>query len=121
MPREFPRSRRVAEEIQRALSEALSSELQDPRLGLVTVTDVELSRDLSHARIYFSAMGGSDAVADAQRALRAARGRLRHTLARQLKLRSIPELRFEYDDSMEKGARIDALLHGADPADGEGL
>ncbi len=121
MPREFPRSRRVGEEIKRVLSEALRRDFQDPRLEFVSVTDVEVSRDLSQARVFFSSLKGQDAAADATHALGSATGRLRRQLSRQLKLRVVPELRFEYDDSLDRGARISALLSGeASPGDKSG-
>ncbi len=118
MPREFPRSRRVGEEIRRIVSEALRRDFQDPRLEFVSVTEVEVSGDLSQARIFFSSLKGKEAAVGAEHALHASCGRLRRTLARQLKLRVVPELRFEYDDSLDRGARISALLAGeASPGD----
>lgn len=112
MPREFPRSRRVGEEIRRVLSEALRRDFQDPRLEFVSVTAVEVSGDLSHARVFFSSLKGQEAAEAAADALRSSSGRLRHLLGKQIKLRIVPELRFEYDDSLDRGARISALLAG---------
>lgn len=119
MPREFPRSRRVGEEIRRIVSEALRRDFQDPRLEFVSVTAVDVSGDLSQARVFFSSLKGQDAASDAAKALRSSTGRLRRLLARQLKLRVVPELRFEYDDSLDRGARISALLAGEASPDDE--
>lgn len=113
MPKEFPRSRRVGEEIHRLLSEALQREFSDPRLALVSITEVEVAGDLSIARVFFTCMNGADRAADATAALQSAGGRLRHILSGRMKLRAIPQLRFEYDDSLDRGEKISALLAGA--------
>ncbi len=110
MPREYPRSRRVGEEIHRLLSEALQREFSDPRLTLVSITEVEVSKDLSVARVFFRTMSGAERADEVGRALRTAGGRLRHLVGSRMKTRAVPELRFEYDDSMDRGERISALL-----------
>ncbi len=110
MPREYPRSRRVGEEMHRLMSAALQRDFSDPRLTLVGITDVEVSGDLSIARVYFSSMNGPDRADEAAAALRSAAGRLRHLVGSRMKMRAVPELRFIYDDSLDRGERISSLL-----------
>lgn len=119
MPKEFPRSRRVGEEVHRLLSEMLQREFSDPRLALVSVTEVDVASDLSVARVFFTCMNGTEHSTDASAALRSAAGRLRHLLGGRMKLRSVPLLRFEYDDSLDRGERISALLASAQRQDSE--
>ena len=91
MPREFERSSRVAGQVQRELAEIIRRELQDPRVRLVTVTNVEVTRDLAHARIYISVLGAQGPQPEVIDALDHASGFLRHALGRVLKMRSIPD------------------------------
>ena len=120
MPREFPRSRRVGEEIHRLLSEALQREFSDPRLALVSLTEVEVANDLSVAQVFFTCMNGADKAEVATAALHSASGRLRHLLSGRMKLRTVPQLRFKYDDSLDRGERISALLADANRREPEG-
>ncbi|MGH8251405.1 MAG: 30S ribosome-binding factor RbfA [Steroidobacteraceae bacterium] len=113
MPREFPRARRVEEQLKRLLSELVRREVKDPRVGLVTITSVEVSRDLTHARIFFTPFAGVGDANSALEALRHAAGYLRHQLRNQMRLRVAPELDFRIDDSVERGARLSALIHDA--------
>jgi ribosome-binding factor A len=122
MPREYSRSSRIADQIQRDLSEAIRTELKDPRVGMVTITAVEVSRDLSHARVFVTSLAGAEAMEESLRALRHAAGFLRSLLARTLRLRTVPELQFVYDESVERGIRLSRLIDeaneptsGADP------
>lgn len=111
--REFPRSRRVSGQILRSLSELIRTELDDPRLRSVTLTGVEVSRDLGHAHVYFSLFDpGQDAQA-AQHALQHAAGLLRGRLAQALTVRHVPELDFRRDESEARAARVDALIDEA--------
>lgn len=114
MPREFSRSRRVGEQIQRELADLIQRELKDPRLGFVTVSGVEVSRDMAYAKVFVSVLGseGDDVERNLQALTRAA-GFLRRELGRRIKLRNTPELRFVYDESIERGARMDALIRRA--------
>ncbi|MDX1570339.1 MAG: 30S ribosome-binding factor RbfA [Xanthomonadales bacterium] len=105
----YGRHERVAGQLRRVLADLIWSEVKDPRLGPVSVTDVEVSRDLSHARVYV-ATSQSETIEQSLKALRNAAGFLRSRLGRELSMRSIPELRFLHDDSIEKGDRIEALL-----------
>lgn len=111
MPKSFSRKTRVAEQIQRSLSELLRREVRDPRLGLVTLTEVRMSPDLSYATVYYSVMGGDATVA--QQILDTAAGFLRGALGRSLGLRHSPEIRFVVDELIEKGAQLSALISNA--------
>lgn len=113
MAREFKRSLRVGEQIQRELALLLQQEVKDPRIGMVTVSDIELSTDLAQARVYVTIYGQDGQQKQALQALNHAAGFLRSELARRLSLRSIPVLRFYYDTAAEQGHRIDALLQAA--------
>jgi ribosome-binding factor A len=113
MPREFSRNQRLGAQVLRTLSELLRFETKDPRLQLVSLTTVELSRDLSVARVYFSLL---DPDADAETVndgLRRANGFLRSQLGRRIKIRHVPELRFHHDDSAAESQRISDLIEGA--------
>ena len=107
----FPRSRRVAQQIQRALSELIRRDVRDPRLGMVTITEVRMSPDLSYAQIYYSVLGAERATA--QKILNAAAEMLRGPVGRALKLRHAPELRFVVDELIESGAHLSALISKA--------
>jgi ribosome-binding factor A len=113
MPREYPRARRIEEQLKRLLSELVRREVKDPRVGLVTITAVEVSRDLSHARVYFTPFAGAGDAAAALEALRHAAGYLRLQVRNQMRLRIAPELDFRLDDSVERVARLSALIHDA--------
>ena len=110
MPREFGRNVRVASQLQRELAELLRSDFKDPRLGMITVSDVEVTRDLSVAKVFVSFLGAQQHTT-ASLAILAEKGpSLRHAVGATMRMRSIPELRFVYDDSLERGFRMDALL-----------
>lgn len=113
MHREFPRSHRVADQIQRELANILRTELKDPRVDtLVTVAGVAVSKDLSHATVYITLLDSGHA-GETIRALNHAAGFLRSELASRMRLRGVPELRFRYDESPERGARLSALIDDA--------
>lgn len=114
MTKESSRPLRVAEQIKRLLALLLRDEVRDPRVAMATVSDVEVSADLAHARVYVTVLGGGEAQGRAAvTALNHAAGFLRRALGRQLTLRSVPELRFFYDDLQERGNRIEALIEQA--------
>ena len=113
----FPRSRRVAQQIQRTLSELIRREVRDPRLGLVTLTEVRMSPDLSYATVFYSVMNANPD--EAHEVLEGAADILRGPLGRALGLRHAPELRFQADDLIESGARLSALINQAVKADAE--
>jgi ribosome-binding factor A len=102
--------RRVSELVHVRLSDLLEHKSKDPRLAMVTITDVEVTPDATRANVYFSVLGGEEARAEALEGLRSAAGWLRRELAQQLRLRNIPELVFRYDRSVERGERISAIL-----------
>ncbi|HEX2667262.1 MAG TPA: 30S ribosome-binding factor RbfA [Gammaproteobacteria bacterium] len=118
MPKEFQRSTRVAEQIQRELAGMVGRVLEDPRAGMVTVTAVQLSKDLSHARVFVSSLGGSLTHQELVQSLQHASGFMRHELGRAMKLRIMPELRFQYDETEERAARLEALIAKANAPDG---
>jgi ribosome-binding factor A len=120
MPRDFPRSRRIAEQIQRELSEIIRVELKDPRIGMITLTDVEVTPDGARARVFFTVLGDSARVDEAAAGLQHAAGYLRSQLARSLNLRIVPQLEFKYDPSVERGARLSQLIDQAVAEDARG-
>jgi ribosome-binding factor A len=117
MPREFPRARRIEEQLKRLLSDLVRREVKDPRVGLITITSAEVSRDLTHANVYFTPFAGSGNAAAALEALQHAAGFLRHQVRNQMRLRVAPELVFHIDDSVERGARLSELIHDAVESD----
>ena len=117
MPREFPRTRRVGEQIQRELADLIRSELKDPRLGMVSISAVQVSRDMGHAKVYVSVLGTEEQSAESVKVLKHAAGFLRHKLGKLLHMRVIPELHFFLDRSLEEGARLGALINEAIASD----
>ena len=113
MAREFPRSRRIAEQVQRELSDIIRLELKDPRVGMITITDVEVTPDNAHARVYFTRLGEASRIDEAAAGLQHAAGYLRSQLAQRLKVRVVPQLHFEYDASVERGIRVSQLIDAA--------
>ncbi|CAN5329489.1 30S ribosome-binding factor RbfA [soil metagenome] len=111
--REFSRSQRLGGQILRTLSELIRSELHDPRLKSVTLTEVKVSRDLSHARAWFGLFDPNQDVEAAREGLNHAAGFLRARLAQSLTIRQVPELRFEHDETAERVERLDALIDAA--------
>lgn len=105
------RPERVAESIKREMAEILGQRLRDPRLGsMISVTDVEVTKDLSVARIYVSVLAPDEARDKALEALNHSIGFVRHELAPRLGLREVPEIRFLLDTSIQSGARVEELL-----------
>jgi ribosome-binding factor A len=113
MPRDFSRAARIADQIQRDLSVLIRQEVKDPRVGLVTITAVEVNRDLSHAKVYVSSLAEVAATEQSVEALQHAGGFLRRQLSRTLKIRSVPQLQFLYDASVERGVRLSHLIDEA--------
>ncbi len=113
MPRDFPRSRRIAEQIQRELSDIIRVELKDPRVGMITITDVEMTPDNAHARVFFTVLGQQPRIDEAAAGLQHAAGYLRSQLAQRIKIRVVPQLHFEYDASVERGIRLSQLIDAA--------
>lgn len=119
MPKDYSRGRRIADQIQRELSDIIRLEIKDPRVGMVTITDVEVSQDNAHAKVFFTALGEPVQQEAAERALNHAAGFLRSALAQRLKLRTVPQLRFDYDASVERGMRLSKLIDQAVSGDTE--
>lgn len=123
MPREFSRSLRVAEQLQRELAVLIRDDVKDPRLGMVSISGVEVSRDMAHAKIFVSVLGEGQVAKESLEVLTRAASFLRRELGRRMLLRSVPQLRFIHDRSLEEGARMSALIdtalgkHKPDPQD----
>lgn len=107
------RTRRVAEELQHELAELLRSEVKDPRVGMVTVTRVEVTADMAHARVHFTHLSGKAHADEAVAALARTAGFLRSQLAHRLRVYTVPQLKFVYDDSIESGMRLSKLIDDA--------
>lgn len=112
MPREFSRSERMAEQLRRELAEIVRDEIKDPRLGFVSFTEVRMSRDLSHAVIYCSVLNSED-QAESIEVLNRAVGFIRKEVARRIRARIVPTLKFAIDDSVVRGAAMDSLISKA--------
>lgn len=111
MPANFPRSRRVAEQIRNELADILWREVQDPRVKGVTITAVEVSTDLEHAKVWFTLLTGD--AKEAARGLQRAVGFMRRELGHRMRLRMVPSLSFQYDESVERGAHLSHLIDEA--------
>ena len=111
----YSRSDRVSEQLQRDLAQ-LVRELKDPRLGMVTLLEVVVSKDLAHAKVWFDVLDLEQAK-QAEEILNHAAGFLRHELGRGLKLRVTPELKFFYDDTQRRGNELSAIIDQAVAAD----
>lgn len=115
MPKDYARTDRVAEQIQRELAELLRQEVKDPRVQMITLTGVEVTRDYAHAKVFYTTLeGASKAV---QEGLERASGFLRSQLAHAMKLRITPQLHFVYDASVEHGAHLSQLIEQAVASD----
>ncbi len=114
MAKEFSRSRRVGEQLQRELAQLITHEIDLPQSGLmVTVSGVTVSSDLSYAKVYITVMPTTDKLEEILKRLNKAAGYLRHHLGQRVTMRRIPELSFYYDSSIEEGARMSALINEA--------
>ena len=102
---------RVGEQIKKELSQILQSELKDPRVGFITVTGVDVTNDLSLAKVFLSVMGTDQQKEDTLKAIGKATGFVRTELGKRIRLRKTPELQFQFDASIEYGSRIDQLLN----------
>lgn len=116
----FQRSDRVGEEILKEVSNIIRNDMRDPRLGFVSVTRVELSRDLQNAMVLISVMGTDEEKEKSMEALDRGRGFIRGLIGKRLLLRRSPEFLFRLDDSIERGARINAILKDVLPDESSG-
>ena len=112
MPREFSRSERVSEAIQQEVSVLICDSIRDPRVGMASVTDVEVSRDLAYAKVHVTFVGekSREEIEEAIRALNGAAGYLRKLLASSIKMRKTPQLNFLFDESGRRGQQLSALI-----------
>ncbi|MBI7256849.1 30S ribosome-binding factor RbfA [Pseudomonas aeruginosa] len=120
MAKDYSRTQRIGDQMQRELAQLIQREIKDPRLGLVTITGVEVSRDVAHAKVFITVMGQDDAgkIALNMEILNDAAGYLRMLLGKSMKLRSVPQLNFHYDESIRRGAELSALIERAVAEDG---
>ena len=117
MPREFPRTRRIGEQIRRELAELLRTAIRNPRMTMVSMTTVEVSRDLAHAKVYITLLGDPADRVEVVAGLNLAAPMLRHELSRRMHIRTVPRLEFLYDEVVERGARLSSLIAAAVAAD----
>jgi ribosome-binding factor A len=117
MKKTSQRARRIGDEIQRELADLLRNEVKDPRVGPVTVTSVDVSADLSHAKVFVTHLAGREHADAAVKALQHTAGFLRSALSHRLSLYSVPQLHFAYDDSIEAGMKLSQLIDDAVAAD----
>ena len=117
--REFKRTDRVADQLQQELAVLIQREIKDPRLGMVTVSGVNVSRDLGYADVYVTLLGDDDAerIKENLAVLKRAAGFLRSQIAQRIKLRHVPELRFHYDESVARGHKLSSLIDQAVESD----
>lgn len=113
MAKDPSRIGRMADQIQRDLADLIGTELKDPRVGMITLTGVEVTNDYRHAKIFFTTLGGPEIVSQTQQGLQRASGFLRSQLAGGLQLRIVPELHFVHDESIERGVRLSKLIDEA--------
>jgi ribosome-binding factor A len=121
MAKEYARTQRVADYLQRELAAMIQREVRDPRLGMVSVTGVEVSRDLGHAKVYFTVLDADskEEAGEVSEVLNRAAGFLRSALSRDSSMRSVPQLRFYFDASVGRGREMEALIKRAADADRE--
>ena len=110
MAKEFSRSQRVAEQVRRELAELIRLEVKDPRVGFITLTDVEITPDYAHAKVFFTSMRGEEGLDEILVGLRRASGFLRRELGKRVRIHTLPELHFHYDSSVERGSRMSQLI-----------
>ena len=108
----FQRSERVAEQVRRDLAELIRTELKNPRVGMISLTDVELTPDYAHAKVFFTTLN-SEHLDEIQRGLKRASGFLRRELGRRIHIHTLPELHFVYDSSLERGSSLSQLIDQA--------
>jgi len=122
MAQEYSRTQRVADQIQRELAALIQREVKDPRVGMATVSAVEVSRDLSHAKVFVTVLNGGEdqqEITESVKALNNASGFLRSQLGQRMKLRIVPTLRFHFDDSLSRGNYLSNLIDQARASDPE--
>lgn len=115
MAREFGRPERVADFLRKEVASLIQSQMRDPRIGMVSITDVEVSRDLSHAKIYLTVLGANstEEAKESLQVLNKATGFLRSNLAKTSTMRMVPSLRFYFDESVLRGQQLSSLIDKA--------
>ena len=116
MPRDFKRAERVAGTLRRELALLIQTDVKDPDVGFVSLSDVEVTRDLAHAKVFVTVFEPEKAAASLK-ALNKAAGYLRRRLGQEMRIRSVPELHFQHDASVETGLQMDSLIEAAIAAD----
>ena len=106
------RPQKLADLIQRELADLIAREMRDPRVGMLTITSVDVSPDLSHAKVFFTLLDQKQ-LEETLRGLKRSAGFLRSQLAKRIKLYTTPEIRFAYDESVERGDRLSRLIDAA--------
>ena len=121
MAKEYARTQRVADYLQRELAELIQHEVRDPRVGMVSITGVDVSRDMGHARVYYTSMSANSAeeASESTEALNKAAGFLRSQLSRDSSMRMVPQLRFYFDASVGRGRDLEDLIRRAADSDRE--
>ena len=109
----FSRKDRVSEQIRRELAELIRTELKDPRVGLVSIPDVEITADYAHAKVFFSSLAGSENLSAVMTGLEKASGFLRRELGKRISIHTTPQLHFVFDHSLERGADLSKLIQEA--------
>ena len=109
----FSRKDRVSEQIRRELAELIRTELKDPRVGMVSITDVEVTADYAHATVFFSTLAGKDQLPEVKAGLQRASGFLRRELGKRISIHMTPQLSFVFDQSLERGADLSKLIQQA--------
>lgn len=110
MPREFHRTDRVGAQMQRELADLVRTGLNDPRFGMITIHEVAVARDFSHAKVYVTALGTELGHREIAKHLNEAAPMLRHELGQRIRIRSMPRLTFVYDESVERGIELHRLI-----------
>jgi ribosome-binding factor A len=105
------RANRVGEQMKKELGDIIGRKIKDPRIGFVTVTDVEVTGDLQQAKVYISVLGDEEQRENTLKGLAKAKGFIRTEIGHRIRLRKTPEIIFEWDESIDYGNRIDTLLH----------
>ncbi len=105
------RANRVGEQMKKELGDIIGRKIKDPRIGFVTVTDVQVSGDLQLAKVYISVLGDNEQRQNTLKGLAKAKGFIRSEIGQRIRLRKTPEISFEFDESIDYGHRIETLLH----------
>lgn len=105
------RAHRVGEQMKKELGDIIGRKIKDPRIGFVTVTDVQVTGDLQQAKVYISVLGDDKTKEDTLKGLAKAKGFIRSEIGQRIRLRKTPEIVFEFDESIDYGNRIESILH----------